>query len=76
LVVILNIIRRLSRLEKQLLAKPWQEARVGVAVKLLADDGELYVFAESIERVSKERAMRRRHPTQGVSSVNAVSFPS
>jgi hypothetical protein len=50
---------RLSRLEKQLLAKPWQEARVGVAVKLLAEDGELYVFAESIERVSKERAMRR-----------------
>ena len=51
---------RLSRLEKQLLAKPWQEARPGVAVKLLAEDGELYVFAESIDRVSKERAMRRR----------------
>jgi len=51
---------RLSRLEKRLLAKPWQEARAGVAVKLLAEDGELYVFAESVERVSKERAMRRR----------------
>jgi hypothetical protein len=51
---------RLSRLEKQLLAKPWQEARPGVSVKLLAEDGELYVFAESVERVSKERAMRRR----------------
>ena len=51
---------RLSRLEKQLLAMPWQQARAGVAVKLLADDGELYVFAESVERVSKERAMRRR----------------
>ncbi len=51
---------RLSRLEKQLLAIPWQEARAGVAVKLLAEDGELYVFAESVERVSKERAMRRR----------------
>src|SRR5215472_10805957 len=51
---------RLSRLEKRLLAKPWQEARAGVAVKLLAEDGELYVFAESLERVSKERAMRRR----------------
>ena len=29
-------------------------------VKLLAEDGELYVFAESVDRVSKERAMRRR----------------
>ena len=51
---------RLSRLEKRLLAKPWQEARPGVAVKLLAEDNELYVFAESVERVSKERAMRKR----------------
>jgi hypothetical protein len=51
---------RLSRLEKQLLAKPWQEARPGVSVKLLAEDGELYVFAESADRVGKERAMRRR----------------
>jgi hypothetical protein len=51
---------RLSRLEKRLLAEPWQEARAGVAVKLLPDDGELYVFAESNDRVSKERAMRRR----------------
>jgi hypothetical protein len=51
---------RLSRLEKQLLAKPWQEARPGVSVKLLAEDSELYVFAESVERVSKERAMRKR----------------
>jgi hypothetical protein len=51
---------RLSRLEKQLLAKPWQQARAGVAVKLLAEDNELYVYAESVDRVSKERAMRRR----------------
>jgi hypothetical protein len=51
---------RLSRLEKRLLAKPWQQARAGVAVKLLAEDGELYVYAESVDRVSKERAMRRR----------------
>jgi hypothetical protein len=51
---------RLSRLEKRLLAEPWQEARAGVAVKLLPEDGELYVFAESADRVSKERAMRRR----------------
>jgi len=51
---------RLSRMERRLLALPWQDARPGVQVKLLAEDGELYVFAESQDRVAKERAMRRR----------------
>jgi hypothetical protein len=51
---------RLTRLEKLLLDKPWQQARKGVQVKLLAQDGEFYVFAESADRVLKERAMRRR----------------
>ena len=32
---------RLTRLEKGLLRKPWQEARPGVQVKLLPQDGEL-----------------------------------
>jgi hypothetical protein len=31
-----------------------------VQVKLLAQDGELYIFAASRDRVAKERAMRRR----------------
>ena len=51
---------RLTQLEKKLLDKPWQEARSGVQVKLLKEDDELYVFAESADRVAKERAMRRR----------------
>jgi hypothetical protein len=51
---------RLNRLEKHLLDKPWQEARRGVQVKLLAEDDELYVFAQSLDRVTRERAMRRR----------------
>jgi len=51
---------RLSRLEKDLIGKPWQEVPPGVHVKLVSQDGELYVFAESIDRVAKERAMRRR----------------
>jgi hypothetical protein len=51
---------RLNRLEKHLLEKPWQEAREGVQVKLLAEDDELYVFAQSVDRITKERAMRRR----------------
>ena len=51
---------RLTRLEKPLVAQPWQEARPGVQVKLLAQEGELYVLAQSRDRVAKERAMRRR----------------
>jgi hypothetical protein len=51
---------RLTRLGKRLIALPWQEARPGVQVKLLAQDGELYVFAQSLDRVVKERAIRRR----------------
>jgi transposase len=51
---------RLSRLERDLVDKPWREARPGVEVKLLPQDGELYVFAQSLDRVAKERSMRRR----------------
>jgi len=51
---------RLTRLEKALLDKPWAQARPDVQVKLLEQDGELYVFAHSVDRVAKERAMRRR----------------
>jgi len=51
---------RLSQLEKALLERPWQQAREGVEVKLLPQDGELYVLARSSQRVAKERSMRRR----------------
>src|SRR5271166_4002879 len=51
---------RLTRLEKHLIAQPWQQARPGVEVKLLPQDGELYVLAQSRDRVAKERAIRRR----------------
>lgn len=51
---------RLSRYEQALLEKEWQEVRPGVRVKLQAADQELYVLAESVDRVAKERAMRRR----------------
>jgi transposase len=51
---------RLSRYEEQLLEQPWQNVRAGVQVKLLAQEQEIYVLAESKDRVHKERAMRRR----------------
>jgi transposase len=51
---------RLTRLEEALLDKPWRIARPEVRVKLLAQDSELYVFAESRDRIAKERSMRSR----------------
>jgi transposase len=51
---------RLTALERALLEKPWVKAREDVRVKLLAQDQELYVFAESRDRIAKERGMRRR----------------
>lgn len=51
---------RLGQLEAELLGLDWQGARLGVDVKLLPRQGELYVLARSKDRVAKERAMRRR----------------
>jgi transposase len=51
---------RLTQYEQALLPQSWQEVRPGVRVKLLPQDQELYVLAESQDRVAKERSMRRR----------------
>ena len=51
---------RLSKLEKALLDKPWHAVREGVDVKVLPQDQETYVLAQSRARIHKERAMRRR----------------
>ena len=51
---------RLSKLEKAFLAKPWEQVREQVQVKLLDQGEELYVLALSQGRRNKERAMRRR----------------
>ncbi|MDA1069481.1 MAG: IS1634 family transposase [Verrucomicrobia bacterium] len=51
---------RLSQLEKQFLDKPWEKVRDQLEVKLLKQDDELYVLAQSQARVHKERSMRRR----------------
>jgi transposase len=51
---------KLNKLEDSLTELPWQQARQDVRVKLLAADGEVYVFAQSRARQKKETAMRRR----------------
>jgi len=51
---------RLSKLEQDFLAMPWQRVREGVDVKRLTGDEDTYVLAQSAARIDKERAMRRR----------------
>jgi len=51
---------RLTKLEAALAERPWEGVREGIEVKLLPQEGELYVFARSRDRVHKERAMRQR----------------
>src|SRR6201997_2511638 len=51
---------RLSKLEADLLERPWQSVRPGVEVKVLPQENELYIFAQSQDRLNKERSMRRR----------------
>ena len=51
---------RLSKLEKRFLGMSWEQVRESVDVKLLDEDGELYILARSQGRVQKERAMRQR----------------
>jgi hypothetical protein len=51
---------RLSRYEKSLTERPWHKVRDGVEVKLLPQDNEVYVLAQSRDRIYKERSMRRR----------------
>jgi transposase len=50
----------LSRYEKKLLELPWQKVREGVEVKLLQEEKEFLVLAQSQDRRAKERSMRRR----------------
>ena len=50
----------LSAFEEKFLDRPWQEVRDDVRVKLLEQEGEMYVLARSGARQAKEKAMRRR----------------
>lgn len=54
---------RLNRLEKELITRPWHEARSGVHVNLRPQEDELSVYTASHDRVAKERAMRTRNLT-------------
>ena len=51
---------RLTQLEKSFVGLAWRAVRESVEVKLLSEDGELYILAQSRARIFKERGMRRR----------------
>src|SRR4029077_10715549 len=51
---------RLSQLEQEFLARPWAQVRDSVQVKLIEQDGELYILARSGGRRNKEQGIRRR----------------
>ena len=62
----------LSKLEPNLLDKPWEMVHEGMSVKLLEKDGELYVLALSEDRQKKENAMRRRRLKDLIRGLNAL----
>ena len=51
-------------MEKEFLKLPWIQVKEFVAVKLLPQQGELYILALSQGRRQKERALRRRRLKQ------------
>jgi transposase len=68
---------RLAQYEKKLTELPWQAVREGVEVKLLKEEKELYVLAQSQDRRKKERGMRRRQLKwlwQRLQEIQAMKF--
>jgi len=62
----------LSRMEQALLEQPWSQVHEALQVKLLEQDGEVYVLARSEDRRHKERAMHRRKLKRLVQGLNAL----
>jgi hypothetical protein len=64
---------RLTKLEKALAAKSWENVRESVRVKLIEDGEETYVLARSEARRDKEQGMRRRRLRKLIKRLGAVS---
>jgi transposase len=62
----------LSKLEQSLVDKPWEQVHEGMKVRLLEQEGELYVQACSEQRRKKETAMRRRKLKRLVHGLNRL----
>src|ERR1700739_4443509 len=66
---------RLSQLEQDFLAKPWAQVREAVQVKLVEQDGALYVLPRSGARGDKEQPMRRRRLKKLVKRLRELRHP-
>lgn len=64
--------RLLSKLEKDLVDRPWEQVHEGVEVKLLPQEDALYVLARSADRQKKEHAIRRRKLKRLVHGLNRL----
>ena len=62
----------LSKLEKQLIELPWEQVHTGMKVRLLQQDGELFVQASSRNRQLKETAIRRRKLKRLIHGLNKL----
>jgi hypothetical protein len=56
---------RLSKLEGELIGRPWEQVRPGLDVKLLAHEGELYV------RLKAKTASAKSEPCAGADCENS-----
>jgi transposase len=63
---------RLSKLEQAFLAQPWAQVREGVHVKRLATQQDVYVLAQSDNRIDKERGMRRKRLRRYIDRLHAL----
>jgi transposase len=63
---------RLSRYEKRLAELPWEKVRQKVSVKLLKEGDEIYIYAQSDDRIQKERAMRKRRLRRLISQLQLL----
>jgi transposase len=63
---------RLSKLEEKFLNISWEKARESVEVKLLAEDGEIYILARSVGRMNKERSIRKRKLKKLLKRLNEI----
>jgi len=61
---------RLSKMEQAWVDQPWSQVHNALQVKLLEQEGEVYVLARSEDRRQKERAIRRRKLKRLVKGLN------
>lgn len=63
---------QLSQMQQALLDQSWSQVHEGLEVKLIQQEGEVYVLARSEDRRAKEQAIHRRKLQRLVKGLNAL----